>query len=302
MASTSRPWEGKTGGGKWGKRYLYFILGMMNATILYPILILIVPFYMLFGRKKCRAIFCYFKDSYQMSGAKAFWNTFINYFIFAQIVVDKFAAIAGKAKSFSIEISTNDYVKSLVAQKKGFIIASSHIGNFELGGYVFQQDERELYALVYDGESHEYLQKREAALQNVKIHFVSVKEDMSHLFLLKQALEEGNIVTMPCDRIFGSNKKIEIPFLGRDAAFPLGPFRFAAQLDVPVVALFVMKERLTKYKAYIIPIEADSEAKNSITKSAQLAKNFAKSCEEMLKKYPHQWFNYFDFWGNNLLI
>ena len=297
MDAAPRAWEGKTGGGKWGKRFLFSFLGMINVTILYPLLIVIVPFYMLFGRKKCRAIFRYFKNSYQMSSAKALWNTFVNYLIFAQIVVDKFAAIAGRVKNFTIETSTNDYVKTLLAQKKGFIIASSHIGNFELGGYVFQQDKRELYALVYGGESQEYLQKREAALKNVKIHFVTVQEDMSHLFLLKQVLEEGNIVTIPCDRVFGSKKTIEIPFLGRDAAFPLGPFRFAAQLDVPIVALFVMKEHLTKYKAYIIPIESDNEAKNSITKSEQLAKSFAQSCEEILRKYPHQWFNYFDFWG-----
>ena len=132
-------WEGKTGGGKWGQKFLFFFLRVINVTVLYPVLFLIVPFYMLFRRKGYLAIFRYFKNIWKMSSWRAFWNTFANHFIFSQIVVDKFAAIAGNIKNFTIEIEDYDLIKELHDHRKGFIIASSNIGNFELGGYVFQQ-------------------------------------------------------------------------------------------------------------------------------------------------------------------
>jgi predicted LPLAT superfamily acyltransferase len=295
---TSKPylWKGKTDGGKWGQKSLFFMLGIINVTILYPVLLLIVPFYMLFRRAGYLAIFRYFKEIWGMSHWKAFWNTFANHFIFAQIVVDKFAAIAGKVKNFTIEIEGHNYIQDLYEQKKGFIIASSHIGNFELGGYVFQQDKTNLYALVYEGESKEYSKKREASLKKANLNLVSIQEDMSHLFLLKDVLEQGNIVIIQCDRIYGNSKNFKINFLGRDAWFPSGTFRLAAQLDVPVIALFIMKKSLTKYKAFIIPIETEIKETNNVKQSLKYAEFFVKSCEKILKKYPRQWFNFYNFW------
>ena len=297
MASKPQLWEGKTGGGKFGQKFLFFFLGVINVTVLYPVLLLIVPFYMLFRRSGYLAIFRYFKDIWQMSSWRAFWNTFVNHFIFAQIVVDKFTAIAGNVKIFSIEVDGYDLIKEMCKQKKGFIIASSHIGNFELGGYIFQQDEQKIYAMIFSGENQEYSKKRESTLKKTNLNLISVQEDMSHLFILKQALEQGNMVILPCDRIYGSNKNFKINFLGKDAWFPSSSFRFAAQLEVPVVALFIMKKSLTKYKAFVIPIETDNTEVSNAKRAEIYAENFAKACEYILRKYPRQWFNFFDFWG-----
>ena len=299
MNSKSHIWRGKTDGGKLGQKCLFFMLGIINVIILYPVLLLIVPFYMLFRRTGYLAIFRYFKEIWKMSHWRAFWNTFANHFIFAQIVVDKFAAIAGKVKNFTIEIEDQDIIKELHEQNKGFIIASSHIGNFELGGYVFQQNKTKLYALVFEGESKEYSKKREAALKEANLNLISIKEDMSHLFLLKDVLEQGNIVITQCDRIYGNSKNFKINFLGRDAWFPSGTFRLAVQLNVPVIALFIMKKSLTKYKAFIIPVETEIKETNKVKQSEKYAEIFVQSCEKILKKYPRQWFNFYNFWKEN---
>jgi predicted LPLAT superfamily acyltransferase len=299
MISKPHLWQGKTDGGKWGQKYLFFMLSIINVTILYPVLLFIVPFYMLFRRAGYLAIFRYFKEIWNMSHWKAFWNTFVNHFIFAQIVMDKFAVIAGKVKNFTIEIEGHNYIQDLYEQKKGFIIASSHIGNFELGGYVFQQNKTKLYALAYEGESKEYSKKREASLKKANLNLVSIQNDMSHLFLLKDVLEQGNIVIIQCDRIYGNTKKFKINFLGQDAWFPSGTFRLAAHLNVPVIALFIMKKNLTKYKAFIIPVGSDFNETNNLKQSLKYAENFVQSCEKILQKYPRQWFNFYDFWKCN---
>jgi len=299
MSIKPQAWKGKTDGGKWGQKILFFILRIINVSILYPILFFIVPFYMLFRRTGYLSIYRYFRNIWGKSAWRAFWNTFANHFIFAQIVVDKFAAIAGKINNFTIEVDGYDHIKELFEKKKGFIIASSHIGNFELGGYVFQQNRGELYALAYGGESEEYRKKREAALKRANLNLISIQEDLSHLFQLKQALEQGNTVIIQCDRIYGSNKNLKIKFMGHDAWFPSGPFRLATQFDVPVIVLFIMKENLTKYKAFIIPLSKYEKEKNNIKQTEIYTESFAKSCEKILNKYPRQWFNFFEFWSEN---
>ncbi|MDL2227598.1 lysophospholipid acyltransferase family protein [Odoribacter sp. OttesenSCG-928-L07] len=297
MTKESRQWKGKTGGGSFGQKSLFFIFKFVDVTIIYPTLLLVVPFYMLFNRTGYLSIIRYFKQAYNMSSMKAFMQTFKNHLIFGQVVLDKFAIIAGRKNFFSTEVEGEEYIKELLSKKTGFIIASSHIGNFEAGGFVTQQDVKKIHALIYDGESEAIMKKRKQTLKDVNINAISVKKDMSHLFLIKQALENGEIITIPCDRVYGSNKNINRVFLGKEASFPLAPFRLAAQMNVPIVALFMMKDSAKKYHAYINPIEVKTEVQNIAKKAELLATEFIRKCEEIVLKYPHQWFNFYNFWA-----
>lgn len=296
MVQESRQWKGKTGGGKLGQKSLFIMLRKINVVCLYPVLYLVIPFYMLFARKGRVAIMNYFRQSYGASVWKAFWHTFQNHLIFGQIVLDKFAFLSGNKNTFSVEVDGHEYFDELLKKDTGFIVASSHIGNFEAGSFVFQQERRKVNALIYGGEAKELQKRRVEALQKANVNPISVSSDMSHLFTIKQGLENGDLLTIPCDRNFGSPRKIKCNFLGRDAYFPLGPFRMAVQLDVPMVALFMMKDRYNKYHAYIYPVTHDAEETNLAKKASQLARNFAASCEIVVRKYPHQWFNFYDFW------
>jgi predicted LPLAT superfamily acyltransferase len=297
MIQQPRQWKGKTGGGKFGQKSLFFMLRFINVSLFYPLLLGIVPFYMLFGRKGYKSIMRYFKQCYQLSAWRAFYQTFRNYLVFGQVVLDKFSMLAGNKDHYTVNISGKACFDELMAQHTGFIVVSSHIGNFEMGGLVFQQDKKQLHALVYGGEAKEMHQNRIQAMKAVGINIVSVEEDMSHLFTLKQALEDGEILTILCDRAYGSLKKIKCKFLGKDAYFPLGPFRLAAQMKVPMVSLFMMKDSRKKYHAYILPVEVNT-TEHSLAKKAELmACAFAENCEQIVRKYPRQWFNYYDFFS-----
>ncbi|MDR2011310.1 MAG: lysophospholipid acyltransferase family protein [Bacteroidales bacterium] len=294
----SRQWKGKTGGGKFGQKSLFFMLRTINVSFFYPVLFVVVPFYMLFGREGYIATIRYFKNCYGFSTWKSFWHTYKNHFIFGQVVLDKFAVWSGREDQFEVEVSGNEYIQDLFNKNTGFIIASSHIGNFELGGFAFKQDKKKLYGLVYSGETQELQKNRIEATQKSNMNLISVKEDMSHLFLIKEILERGDILTIPCDRIYGSPKKIKCEFFNRDAYFPFGPFRLAVQMDVPIVALFVMKNSWKKYHAYVCPVNINTEEQNPVKKANTLACYFVNKCEEILRKYPQQWFNYYNFWKN----
>ena len=91
-------------------------------------------------------------------------------------------------------------------------------------------------------------------MQNFNVNLIPVSTDMSHLFAIKKAIEEGEIVSISCDRLWGSTK-IYSQFLNGEAHFPIGTFRFAAQLEAPVLTMFVMKEKGLHYRAYLKSLE-----------------------------------------------
>jgi predicted LPLAT superfamily acyltransferase len=102
---------------------------------------------------------------------------------------------------------------------------------------------------------------------------------------------------MHADRFLEGNKTITMPFLGQDAKFPAGPFMLAATFRVPVSLVFACKESNTHYHLYATrPREYNGRRRQGVELAAQ---DFVEEMEAIVKKYPEQWFNYYDFWDSS---
>ena len=286
-------WSGKTDGQPWMQRSLIAMFRVLPLWLLYGFMALVVPFYMIFNRKGYQAMYSFFRDRMGYGPVKSFWNVYLNHFRFGQVILDRFGAYAGKQYRF--EVDGAHLMEELEEQSGGFIMLSSHVGHYEMGGYTLKPKKKNLYALVYAGETATVMENRQKVLSQNNIQMVPVKEDLSHLFALNAALDNGDIVSMPADRIFGSQKSVACQFFGAKANFPLGAFALAVQKDVPVLAVFVMKDGMKKYHAFVQEVVCDHQASKR-EQMAQLAQSFAECSEAVVRRYPTQWFNYFDFW------
>ncbi len=295
MAET-RQWQGKTGGGKFGQHCLFAILRHVNVTFLYPVVYLVVPFYFIFSFRSIREMYRYFRRIHAFGRGRSFRATCRNAVIFGRVVIDKFALLAGRSDQFRIAVDNMEVLDQLLTKESGFMMASSHIGNFELCGHCLSQEHKTIYGIIYGGESEAFQHRRDLSLQRNHVRLVPVRADMSHLFTIKEAAENGDIITIACDRLFGSDKKMTVEFLGHPADFPIGPFRLAAQLNMPVVAVFIMKGKGVCYNGHIFPLDGNLDGMNVTMKTEALLRQFVKTAEQVLLKYPEQWFNYYSFW------
>ena len=139
------------------------------------------------------------------------------------------------------------------------------------------------------------MMERNKLLSKHNIKIVPTRDDMSHIFDLNNALSEGNIVTMPADRIVGSQKSVEVTLLGGKAQLPMGPFLIPTMRDLDVISVNVMKTSPKGYTIYITPLPYDKAAPRQ-KKINQLADSYTEQIDKMLKRYPTQWYNFFDFW------
>ena len=286
-------WSGKTDGQPWMQRSLIAMFRVLPLWLLYGVMALVVPFYMLFSRKGYQAMYSFFRERMGYGRWKTFWSVYANHFRFGQIILDRFGVYAGKKYHFTNE--GQELMDELEARQEGFVVLSSHVGNYEIAGYSLKPKNKSFNALVFAGETATVMENRQRMLSQNNMSMIPVKEDLSHLFALNAALDNGEIVSMPADRIFGSQKSVECQFFGAKANFPLGAFAMAVQKDVPVLAVFVMKEGMKKYHAYVKEIVCDRQASKR-EQMAQLAQRFAEQLESIVRLYPTQWFNYFDFW------
>ena len=239
----------------------------------------------------------YFRKRFGLKGWKAWKAVFKNQRDFSKVVIDRFAMYAGHR--FPIEIEGYDNFQRLSEGEKGFVQLSSHIGNYEIAGYSLVAENKCFNALVFGGEKESVMANRNKLFEGNNIRMIAMKEDMSHLFEIDKALTAGEILSMPADRVFGSQKAFSIPFLGEEAKFPQGPFMLAALRETPMLFVAVMKEGIG-YRIFVkevTPPEQGGERIPVKKRAEALAREYARLLEEIVKRYPTQWYNYFDFWA-----
>lgn len=292
-----RQWSGKTGGGNFGQRFLLKVLKSVNVVFFYPILYLVVPFYCVVNYRAFGCIYRYFREIHHFSAWKSFWSTVRNHLIFGRVVLDRFAILAGNSKQFKIEVDGQEVFTQMLDSSLGMIVAGSHVGNFELVGHFFHQDKKTINAIVFGGERAGLQRRREASFETHNEKMIPVTSDLSHIFALKDALDRGEIAVILCDRIWGSRKTLTVDFLGKPAKFPLGTFLLAAQMDVPVVSLIAVKERGTRYHGFVKRFDSPDPQLSVREKSQFYARQYAENLQDILRKYPEQWFNFYDFWA-----
>lgn len=287
-----KQWAGTTYGNGLMHRWLIGMLRRVDVRFFYVFAYIFVVPPCLF-RPGFKFIYRFFRERFCQPSIKAFWNTYLNHCVFAQAVIDKFAMYAGK--TFEVEIEGFDHFKNLANQESGFVQLSSHMGNYEIAGYTLVTETKRFNAIVFLGEKASVMENRSRMFAHTNIQMIPIREDMSHLFEIDRALSSGEIVSIPADRVWGSPKVLKTEFLGKEACFPKGPFAVAAMRGLDVLAVHVMKDSAKRYKIYVTPLEYDKTAPRDL-QITQLLHSYVAELERLLKIYPTQWYNYFDFW------
>ncbi len=286
-------WQGTTYGNGWMHKWLIRLLRHTDTRVLYAFAaVFIVPVCLIVNPAR-RITYRYFRDRWGMSWLRAVIKTYVNFYMFAQVVIDKFAMYAGR--KFKTEIEGYDYFLTLAGKEGGFIQLSAHIGNYEIAGYTLTAEKKRFNALVFAGEKESVMRNRNRMFGDRNIRMIAIRPDMSHIFLINNALSDGETVSMPADRVIGSQKTMAVNLLGKEAHLPAGPFTVATMRGLPVIAVNVMKTAHDTYKIYVTPLRYDLSAPRR-QQARQLADAYAAEIGRMMTMYPEQWYNYFDFW------
>ena len=286
-------WDGKSKGTVLGYKIFVFFMKKAGIKTAYFILYFVASYYFIFLKKSNQSIFYYFKERIGYSNIKSKWMVYKSYFTFGQTIIDKICITSGMRNKFTYEFDGLEILNKLLADKKGGVLISAHIGNFEIAEYFFSEIDVDFQInLVTSDLEHSAIKNYLNKISKVsKIKLIIIKDDLSHIFEINAALARNELVCFTGDRYFEGVKSLKAELLGEEANFPAGPFLIASRLKVPVVFVYVMKEPNFHYHLYT------REAQVSHRDEKGLLKAYIDNLELMLKKYPLQWFNYFDFWS-----
>jgi predicted LPLAT superfamily acyltransferase len=122
---------------------------------------------------------------------------------------------------------------------------------------------------------------------------------------LEDKVAKGESLFLVGDRPPASEngRTVAVPFLGREAPFPIGPIFLAHLLQCPVYLFFCIQEGRS-YHVHMEPfadrVDLPRQGRDQALK--MLVARYAAAVEALCRATPFQWFNFYDFWGAALAV
>jgi predicted LPLAT superfamily acyltransferase len=111
------------------------------------------------------------------------------------------------------------------------------------------------------------------------------------------ALKRGEIVALQGDRSFGG-QDVTVRFLGGNVRFPVGAYLLAAATGAPIFQVFVVREKLTRYRFVSSPPQFVGREllRQPVEALRGFVEQYAERLASMARQYPFQWYNFYPFW------
>ncbi len=288
-------WKGKSQANTVGYKIFVFLIRTFGLRVCYFVLRFVASYYFFFSLHSSRPVYYFYRQRMKFGRLKSIRLLYTNYYRFGQTLLDKVAVMSQSEAKFSFDFTGEENLHKMVEEGKGGILLSAHVGNWEAAGHMLKRLKTRINILMYDGEDEKIKKYMDEVTGVRNFNIIYVKQDLSHIYKINQALASNELVCMHADRFLEGNKTISCELFQEQALFPEGPFLLSLKLKVPVAFVHSFKESSTHYHFYSTELKYFYAEKGATVIS--ILEEYAANLEEMLKIYPEQWFNYYNFWN-----
>ncbi|HBG64872.1 MAG TPA: hypothetical protein DDW78_00155 [Treponema sp.] len=240
----------------------------------------------------------------------------VQVFSFALCVVEKIAAWSGRMSLDTIAFHDDDVVelKEKLSAGKGAFLVGSHLGNMELLRCLatYQQTgvkkDVPVTAIMNMKSTAQFNKTLKELDPNSTLNVMNAADiGIDSVEDLQATLNAGGLVVIAADRTSSSvpGRNIAREFLGKQAAFPYGPFLLAYLLGVPVYYVFALRKKTFMFRpSYHMFVKKSSVERPSAPQGKKayisaLCDEFVALLQDYTAAYPSQWYNFYDFWADS---
>lgn len=287
-------WKGKSRGGVAGYKIFVFFINTFGLPFAYFVLRFVVFYFVFAAAKESAHSYRFFRNRLGYSKLKASLSVYKNHYAFGQVLVDKIALLSGKGGYFTFNFDGKHHLEKMAKDGNGGILISAHIGNWEIASQLLHGMGTKVNVVMMDAEYENIKEYLNSVTGERSYTIIPVKQDMSHIFSISNALINKEFICIHGDRFLEGVKVMGVEFMGGNAYFPAGPFSIAKRLKVPATYVYAMKETNKHYHFFATePFTFNSSIRDFVA-------SYAQELEKKVRQYPYQWFNYYDFWQQDL--
>ncbi|MBL8446841.1 MAG: acyl-CoA synthetase [Zoogloeaceae bacterium] len=235
---------------------------------------------------------------HQVGAATGWRATFRHFFAFASTIHDRIYLLNGRFDLFNIEVHGTEALHATLSSQPGLLLMGGHLGSFEVLRSVGRgHAQLPVAMLMYADNARKINTILETINPSASADIIPLGQIRSMLEA-RDRLEQGTLVGMLADRGLGGDSTRITDFLGRPAAFPLGPWRVAAMLRRPVFFMTGLYLGGNRYRIHLEPLADFSAVERGERENAIAAAvdRYADRLAHFCRIAPNNWFNFFDFW------
>jgi predicted LPLAT superfamily acyltransferase len=226
------------------------------------------------------------------------WHVFRHFHCFAATILDRVYLLRGEFHRFDVKLHGKEILHHRMESRKGCILLGSHLGSFEVLRALGVMQRKFPLKVLMDTTHNQNITRFLDALNPVIASTVIAPDRVDTLLTVKESLDAGFFVGTLGDRVSSDDKTIRCQFLGRPAAFPVGPIVLAAMTHCPVILFFGLYRGGNRYEIHFehfadeIILDRDRRAE-AIQSWMQ---RYAERLEHYARLAPYNWFNFYPFW------
>jgi KDO2-lipid IV(A) lauroyltransferase len=180
---------------------------------------------------------------------------------------------------------------------KGAILLTAHVGNFEIGAMFLAKLGIEVAAVYVPDPSPVVEKHRNDARKVLGVTGIPIDRSPFGFLPVLRALERNAFVAIQGDRDVSGTGRV-MPFFGKTASFPIGPFRIAQASGAAVFPVFVLQDDDGRYRTVVEPPIRVPQARGEAAHAAVLEglAEFVARMEATIRAHPTQWYRFSRFW------
>jgi lauroyl/myristoyl acyltransferase len=169
-----------------------------------------------------------------------------------------------------------------------FVIASAHVGPWELGGYCLHRMGYEVHTVALDHPTRRVTEFYSARRAYLGIHAHPLGGSFPALM---DAVERGAVVALLVDRSYGKAKK-RFAMFGVEAEFPLGHLVLSARCRAPVITGALVFDGPDRFRYVHGGTHVADDDADEFEKLERLQEACLRDLERIIRIHSDQWFHF----------
>lgn len=230
-------------------------------------------------------------------------DDFRRYRAFGVSIVDRLAIWSGRSEDLEFDVHGIELVDRLAEEGPGALVLGAHLGSFDALRLLAERTRTTVHVLMFTQHAQRINRIFRELSPGAEARVIAVDpSSVQSVFEIRECLARGEVVAILGDRVEVGDRgrTCRVPLLGDPVELPQAPFLLAQLLGCSVLLMLALRVDADRYEVFTekladpVPLPRSERDK----RVAELLAAYAGRLEHYCLKAPHQWFNFFDYWGD----
>jgi lauroyl/myristoyl acyltransferase len=181
------------------------------------------------------------------------------------------------------------------AEKRGVLVITPHLGNWEFGGPALTERGIKLQVVTLAEPGRNFTELRQASRARWDVETLVIGNDPFAVLEIIKRLESGAVVALLIDRP-PATSAIEVEFCGRPFFASVAVAELARATGCVVLPVYLPREGDAYAARVLPPVQYERAALRDAAARRQLTQQIMRAFEPIIRQHPDQWYHFVPIW------